>query len=153
MKKVISILIIMVTLIVSGCANKQPIKSSYTYRGENQLWSAEYKINFTGNPTQIGGNTYYKGSKSTLTVTYKKNQSDLSTVKNIYIYYNNKIDEGSLSQENNKIQPLGKVYTLRSSSSVGSSDLGGTPGNPGKVTTVTIELDDKKQTIELKNVQ
>ena len=78
------ILIVLVMFIVAGCSNKEVIKHNYTFKGENELWTAEYKVNGTGTFSKKDGKTHYQSnSNSTLTVSYKKDITELSSVKHI----------------------------------------------------------------------
>lgn len=153
LKRIISILIIMILLILTGCSSEENIKNNYIYKGENEFWTSNYNLNYIGKPTEVYGNTYYESYESTLTLTYKKDLSELSSVKNLIIYYYFNVGGGGLNIENSKIQPLKKTYTIKGESSSSGSGSGGVIGNPDKTIIVNIDIDGKIQKIELKNIQ
>lgn len=140
------IAIILITIImlfmITGCSNKDVIKHNYTYKGENEFWTAQYKVNSTGTFTKRDDKLHYEGnSRDTFTVTYKKNISELSSVKHLEISYKSSVGSGSIGQNS----PRKKTYTMTSSGTGGAID------DKDEVIKVTINLDGKIQTIELKN--
>lgn len=148
MRKTSIILIIIVLCIVAGCSNKEVIKHNYTYKGENELWTAEYKVNSTGTFTEKDSNTDYESNSNiTLTITYKKDLSQLSSVKHLEISYESSAGGGNLNLNFDDNPPNEKTYTLKSSST------GGAIENKDEIVKVNINLDGKTQVIELKNVQ
>jgi len=141
------ILILLMLFIVAGCSNKEVIKHNYTYTGENELWTAEYKVNGTGTFTQKDNKTLYQSnSNSTLTINYKKDLSELSSVKHIEISFESSARAGKLNLNFDDNPPNEKTYMLKSSS-------GGAIENKDEIIKVTIGLDGKTQVIELKSVQ
>lgn len=142
-------MIVIILLILIGCSNKEVIKHNYTYKGENEFWTVEYKVNGTGIFTEKNNKTEYESnSNHTLTVTYMKSLSDLSSVKHLEISYESSAGGGKLAEDFNNNHPLNqKTYTLKSSS------IGGAIENKNEVIKVSINLDGKVQTIELRNVQ
>ncbi|AZV59034.1 hypothetical protein DMR38_05290 [Clostridium sp. AWRP] len=127
--------------VVTGCSNKDVIKHNYIYKGENQFWTAQYKVNSTGIFTKRDDKLHYEGnSNGILTVTYKKNISELSSVKHLEISYKSSTGGGSIGQNS----PKKKTYTMTSSTD-------GITEDKDEVIKVTINLDGKIQTIELKN--
>lgn len=73
MRKISIILIGILLCVFTGCSNKEVNRHNYIYKGENEFWSAEYKVNGTEKFTEKDGKRYYESSCSTiLTVTYKK---------------------------------------------------------------------------------
>ncbi|AZV58499.1 hypothetical protein [Clostridium sp. AWRP] len=142
MKKVAIILITILLPVFIGCSNKDVIKHNYTYKGENEFWTAQYKVNSTGTFTKKNDKLHYEGnSNGTLTVTYKKNISKLSSVKHLEISYKSSAGSGSIGQNS----PKKKTYTMTSSSTDGVIE------DKDEVIKVTINLDGNIQTIELKN--
>jgi hypothetical protein len=136
-------------LIVTGCSNKEVIKHNYTYKGENELWTAEYKVNGIGKFTKKDGITDYKSnSDEVLTITYKKELSEIASVKHLEISYESSAGGGTLTNNYDKNNPLSqKTYTLK------SSCVGGAIETKDEIIKVNINLDGKTQTIELKNVK
>ncbi|MCM1991381.1 hypothetical protein KDK92_16730 [Oceanirhabdus seepicola] len=147
MRKTASILIVIILLIVTGCSNKEVIKHNYTYKGENELWTVEYKVNGTVTFTEKNGKTECESnSNKILTVNYKKDLSELSSVKHLEISYESSAGGGKSNLDFNDNPPNEKTYTLKS---------GGTGAieNKDEIIKVNITIDGKAQTIELKNVQ
>lgn len=144
MRKIVVILVTIMLFTIVGCSNRKIIRYDYTYRGENEFWSAEYKINGTSTFTEKDNKTSYEENGSRiLTVTYKGDISELSSVKHLEISYKNRRlgydfdDNESLNQ---------KTFTLK-------SNYLGTVEGKDEILKVYINLDGKTQTIELKNEQ
>lgn len=135
-------------LIITGCSNKQVINHNYIYRGENEFWTAEYRVDAVGIFKEDNGKTNYKSeSNTTLTVTYKKNLSELLSVKHLEISYESSAGGGKLTNNFDSTHPIEKTYTLKSSGS------GIAIEHKDETIKVNINIDGKIQTIELKNVQ
>ena len=138
----------MLLLIVTGCSNKDVVNNNYIYKGENTFWAAEYKVNSTGIFMKKDGILNYDGSCNTiLTITYKKNISELSSVKNLEISYASSARGEKLTSSFNKNNPLNKkTFTFKSD--------GKGKAIEGKNETIKeiINLDGKIETIVLKNV-
>lgn len=147
MKKTTIILIAILLFLVAGCSNKEVLKHNYTYKGENELWIAEYKVNGTMFTEKDGKIDYESKSNTTLTITYKKDLSELYSVKHLEISYKSSVGGGKLNINFNDNPPNKKTYTLKSSST------GGAIENKDELVKVSINLDGKIQIIELKNVQ
>ncbi|OBR95494.1 hypothetical protein CLRAG_08860 [Clostridium ragsdalei P11] len=142
MRKIAIILITIMLFMVAGCSNKDVIKHNYTYKGENEFWTVQYKVNSIDTFTKKDDKLHYEGnSNDTFTVTYKKNISDLSSVKHLQISYKSSAGGGSIGQNS----PRKRTYTMTSSSTGGATE------DKDEVIKVTINLDGKIQTIELKN--
>jgi hypothetical protein len=114
-----------------------------------ELWIAEYKVNGTSTFTEKNNKTEYEAnSNNILTITYKKNLSDLSSVKHLEISYESSAGGGKLTEDFDSNHLLNqKTYTLK------SSNIGGAIESKNEVINVNINLDGKIQKIELKNVQ
>jgi hypothetical protein len=133
-------------LIGVGCSKKDVVKHNYKYTGENELWSAEYKVNSTGIFTEKHRKVDYESnSDTTLTVTYKKDLSELSSVKGIEISYKSSVKGGEITKEFSDAPPDEKSYTIKSSSK------GAAIERKDEVIKVDINIDGNIQTIELKN--
>lgn len=145
MRKMVVILsTAMLLFIIIGCSNKKVIKYDYIYRGENEFWTAEYKINGTATFTEKDNKTSYEddGGK-VLTVTYKGDISELSSVKHFEISYKGRkqiydLDSDEIFDE--------KTFTLK------SNGLGAVE-DKDEIIKVNINMDGQTQTIELKNEQ
>jgi len=60
-------------LILVGCSNKEVINHNYIFTGENDLWTAECKVNGTEIFIKKDGKTErYCNATRTVSVTYKK---------------------------------------------------------------------------------
>ena len=146
MKIRISILIIMLLLVITGCAKKEIINHNYVYKGENAFWSAEYKVNGKGTFTEKNGkNQYDSNAKKVFTITYKKDINQLSTVKHMEISYESSVASGKVTENFNAGAPKEKTYTTK------SEDEGVPIENKYDVIKVTINLDGKIETIELRS--
>lgn len=148
MRKVRGILIIILLFIIVGCSNQKVIRHNYTYKGENELWTAEYKVNGTGIFTEKDNKTSYESSSNDiLTVTYKNDISELSSVKHLEISYRSSAGGGGITEDYNEGSTAEKTYTIK------SGGTGGAIENKDEIIKVIINLDGKIQTIELKNEQ
>ncbi|OAA90984.1 hypothetical protein [Clostridium coskatii] len=58
MRKIAIILTTIMLFMVAGCSNKDVIKHNYTYKGENEFWTAQYKVDSTGTFTNVSQFTY-----------------------------------------------------------------------------------------------
>jgi hypothetical protein len=145
LRKTVSILIIMLLLIITGCSKKQVVNHNYTYKGENEFWAAEYNVNGEGTFTEKDGKTEYESiSDTVLTVTYKKDLSGLSSVKHLEISYESSAGGGSLTESYDSNNPLDKkTYTLK------SGGTGTAIENKDEIIKVNINVDGETQTIEL----
>ncbi|WP_373845173.1 hypothetical protein [Clostridium sp.] len=148
MKKMVITLITIMLLIVTSCSNKNLIKNNYIYKGENEFWTAQYKLNATGTFTKRNDKIHYDGnSNKTLIVKYKNDISQLSSIKHLEISYKSSAGDGKITEDYNNGSPKEKTYTMSSSSTSGIIE------DKNEVIKVTINLDGKIQTIELKNEQ
>ena len=149
MRKIISTLTlaILTLLIITACSNKDVIKHNYTYKGENEFWTAEYKVDGEETFTKSDGKTKYDSNyNETFTVTYKKDKSKLDSLKHIEISYKSSVSEGQINHDydDNSTEDKG-TYTMKSKST------GGAVEKEDEVIEVTINLDGKIETIKLKN--
>jgi len=146
-KKVVAIIVIVILMLITACSNKEVIKHNYTYRGENEFWLAEYKVNGTGIFTEKNDKTEYESnSEKILTVSYKKDLSELSAVRHLQIFYESSASGGETNTYFDD-SPDEKTYTIN------SSGEGGAIENKDEIITVRISLDDNMQTIELRNIE
>lgn len=148
MKKIISILMLVVVSLISGCLNREINEYHYTYYGENDSWSAEYKLDATVTFFKKDGVLNVETYKERLlTVTYKDDVSNLSKVKNLIISYNSSTGGGSLEEEFNSKPPTENIYTLKSSSTSSAIE------NADETIQLTINIDGDVQNIELTNTK
>ncbi|WMJ88560.1 hypothetical protein [Anaerocolumna sp. MB42-C2] len=150
MRKVI-ILLTVICLMFSGCSNKKDTDkdtkiSTYTFKGENELWNVELNINAEETFTEKKGTLSYENNVSkVLTATYQKDLSELSSTKNLMISYKSSVSGGTLEENYEDAQPTERVFTLSSASS------GGAIESADEIIEVNIAIDGTTQTIELKN--
>ena len=99
--------------IIVGCSNQEVIKHNYTYKGENEFWTAEYKVNGTGAFTEKDNKTSYESKCSNaFTVTYKKDLSELSSVKNLEISYESSAGGGKITEDYDDGSSPQETYTI-----------------------------------------
>jgi hypothetical protein len=147
LRKAVYVLITVILLIITGCSRKEEIRHNYIYKGENELWSAELKVNGKSTFTEKSGKTEYDSSSEKLfIVTYKKDLTQLSSVKHLEISYETSAGGGKVTVDFTDGPPSKKTYTMNSGS------RGGAIENKDEVIKVTINLDGKIQTVELKSV-
>lgn len=147
LRKVTGVFIVLILLIITGCSNKEVINHNYIYKGENELWSAEYRVNGTGTFTEENGKIKYESnSNNILIVTYKKELSQLSSLKHMEISYASSAGGGKITEDYTDGPPKEKTYTIKSGGN------GVAIENKDEVINVTINLDGKIQIIELKDV-
>ena len=139
----------MLILIVSGCTNREVIEHHYTYFGENDLWSAEYKLDSTVTVSKHSDKINSASNRdSVMTITYKKELSDLKKIKDMTISY--EYAGGSSAQSyhyDDGASPANNKFILK------SSDTGSVIENEDESILVTINIDGEIQTIELMNTK
>lgn len=149
MLKKISIFLVAIMIFTAAIYfNMRVTRINYKFKGENESWRAEYRVNgtitFSDKNKKI---SYDCRSDSTLTVTYKKALSGLSSVKHLEISYEHSAGRGRLTGDFDGNHPVKGTYTLI------SSNVGGAMVNKDETIKVNINLDGKTQTIELVNTQ
>ena len=156
LKKITIILIALIAtvmFIVTGCSSekeegvvKEVIEHDYTYKGENEFWVAEYKVDGTWTFIEKDNFTDFSSESSRrFKITYKKDLSDLTSVKHLVISYSvSGGGGGDMELEGDSI-----TETTFTSESRGR---GGAIPNKDAVVTVTIDADGEIQTFELKSV-
>jgi hypothetical protein len=149
LKRISIILLALILLTVSGCSKKDVVKHNYIFKGGNEFWSAEYEVNGTVTFTDKDGKLRAESkSNHILTVTYKKELSDLDSIKNLEISYESTAGGGKLAGEFNNDNPLDKkTFTMKSMSK------GGAIENKDELIKVKINIDGYIQAFELKNEQ
>lgn len=141
---------IIMLLTITGCS-KQVNNMNYTFKGENEFWAAEFQVKGTGTFSQniFGQINFDSDLNKTLIVTYKKDISQLSSVKHLEISYDEGIflkDEPLIEDYNNGSHAR-KTYTLKSHTTGSSVETG------DSIIKVTINIDNQIQTIDLNNEQ
>lgn len=134
----------LILFIFTSCSKKE--EYNYTYKGENDIWKAEYKIHTTTALTKKdkqSGNKYEINDK--LVVTYQGDPKGLLSIRHLEIAYEGSILGGALSGDyDGEDNTALKTYTL-SGGAIGSK-----LPNKNDVISVTINMDEDKQTIELR---
>jgi hypothetical protein len=134
-------------LIISGCSKREEVNYNYIFKGENEKWSADYRIDGIGVFTERNGRTEYENNVTKLfTITYKKDLSELASVKHMEISYKGIGEKGSMKTDFNDGSPTEKTYRMKSGGWGVAINL-----NKDQVIEVTVNLDGKIETIELKN--
>ncbi|AFS77112.1 hypothetical protein Curi_c00300 [Gottschalkia acidurici 9a] len=148
MRKEINTLIIVMILILTGCSNREVIKHNYTYRGESEYWVAEYNVDGEGIFIDKNGSMSYEShKKNILTVTYKNDLSELSSIRNLKVSYKSSVSGGSIAHSfDNGNPPMEKTYEIKSSGS------GVAIESKDETIKVSIDIDGNIETIELNSV-
>lgn len=148
MKKIISILIITMLFILVGCSQGEITTHDYTYKGENDLWTAEYNVKGESGFIKKDDRKIYTGnSDSKLTVTYKKDLADLPLVKNFNISYKSSVNNEARTTKFDENTALNrKTFTIENTSKDSAVE------KKDEIIKVTIDIDGNKQTLDLKSV-
>jgi len=121
---------------------------SYTYAGENNEWTTEYTIAGAGKWTKTDGTLGYDGSYDTLlTISFKGDPTELSSIRHSIISYNLGRMNGTLDQTHEEGRSMNSSYSESDHSD------GMFPYSEGTVYTVIITLDGMEQTIELHEIK
>lgn len=146
--KILYIILTAIMLVsISGCTKKDVTVYNYYYEGENELWSARFEYNGVVSFAETDGKLDHEiDSNETLSVTYKEDMSELSSVKSFSLGYQAASGGGSYTGEFDEERPLTeKDFTLKSS--------GSNLQIKDQVITVEIIVDGEKQVLELENVE
>jgi len=138
---------ILLIFIFVSCSKKDVTNYKYTYTGENEQWNVVYKVNesvtFTNEDNILDAETE---AKNVLTITYKGNLTDLSSVKHTEISYECSTEGGKRVEDYSEGESISsKTFTLISGGKNGALHSG------DEIITVTINIDGDTQTLELKN--
>jgi hypothetical protein len=134
-------------LLFAGCNKDQDVKNySYTFRDENDLWEAEYKLEgsiifFTNDKGTLEVEDHFDDA---LIVAYKGKLQDLQGIRKVKISYDGASKGGSLNAEYGEKEHINsKVFKL-----IGGGS-GAIPSEDG-VIKVTIQIDEwETQNLEL----
>ncbi len=146
MKKIYIIMIVLLILTAAGCTKKDVTKYNYTYKGENDSWSAVYQTAGTVTFTEKKGKLdKERESNEELLLTYKGELTDLSSVRHMEILY-----ETSTGKEK-RVTDYETGESIQSKTfSLKSSGKGSAIPIENDIIKVTITLDDDVQSFELK---
>lgn len=143
MKYVKIIFIALIILMLSGCSSKDVDRYDYIFKGENELWYAELRINgyieFVEDEGTLKVDSYHEQDFIT---TYKKDLSDLSTIKHIEVGYDGGVSGGKMIHDNPDGTLNTKTFTMKSSSN-------GATIREDEIVKVTINVDGEIQTFDL----
>lgn len=126
---------------LSGCSDKKVVKYNTVYKGDNTLWTAEYRVTGTGIFTkdEDGTHRYDNKIKYFFEADYQGDLEDLSSIKSIRISYSCSSNSGTCGGSS---IGLGK-FVIESGESSGA-----VPRKDEKIK-VTINIDGDIQTFEL----
>ncbi len=138
---------IIIILMLDGCSKDKDVTNyNYTYRDENDLWEAEYKLEgsitfYTNDKGALDVENHYKDA---LIVAYKGELQELQGIRHVKISYEGSVVGGSMEREYDVREHINsKVFKLTGGGN------GATPPEDA-VFTVTIQIDDwETQTLEL----
>jgi hypothetical protein len=151
LKKVCLILgyILLTSFIFTGCPKKDVTKYNYNYKGENELWNVEYKVNSTVTITDKDGKLDRESeSENVLIVTYKGELTDLSYVRHMEISFASSTHSGKKVSDYDVEEHISsKTFTLKSGGKNNAIPI------ENDIVKVTINIDGDTQTLELKNNQ
>ncbi len=144
----LSCICIISMLMLTGCnKDKDETKYSYTFRDENDLWEAEYKVegSITFFTNEKGSLDVDSQGKHALIVAYKGKLQDLKPVRHVKISYQGAFAGGSEETQYGEGEHINsKVFKLTGGGS------GGARPPEDDVIKVTIQIDDgETQTLEL----
>lgn len=146
MQKRALLLMILLLLFMTGCANKQVLFHNYTFTGENDLWSANYTVEGSETFVEKDKVTEYSNmSKKTFTLKYKGELEDLSSVKKLEFAYETSARGETSTLEFDDINQLDKDTFILKTTSVNS-----VIEKKDETIFVTVTIDGTPQTIELK---
>lgn len=136
----------MVLLIITGCTKRKYNEQFYDFFGGNEFWSAQYMVNVRTESVKKHYNIEYdSNSVNIFMINYKKDDSQLSSAKHLEVSYKSSFASGKITVN------LEDVPGLSDGFSASTVDRGGAIVNKGDVIEVTVNLDGKVQTFELKN--
>lgn len=134
-------------LLVAGCSKDKDVTYyNYTFRDENDLWEAEYKLEgsttfYTNEQGALDVETHHKDA---LIVAYKGKLQDLQGIRHVKISYRGTFSGGSMEEEYGE----GKYFNSKVFKLTGGGSGAITPEDD--VIKVTLQIDDwETQNLEL----
>jgi|GEM_PF-3345884 len=150
MKRTTLLIFFILTLLLTGCTEKEPesdiiVPTEYFYYGENESWRGDYRVTgfrtFDGeDPSQFSGDYEY-----ILTVVYKGQPEDLYDVEKLEIRSKGELKEIIYRDTFLRTQNMEPTYTVKSRSR--SLEV-----LKDETIHVTITMDDKTEKLELTNI-
>lgn len=123
MKKLFFVNIMLIVFMFTSCSNKETIETkqdvinhNYTFKAENDMWIAEYKVvgteTFTKNNGVLNVETE---SNNELSITYKGKLTDLSSIRHMELSYESRINSGKMVNDYEKDESItSKTFTIKS---------------------------------------
>ena len=154
MKKLFFLYIMLSVLIFANCSNKETnepkqdiVNHNYTFKDENDMWAAEYKVVGTETFTEKDGLLDVETeSNNELTVTYKGELTALSSVKHMEISYESSTNGGKMINDYDKDECItSKAFIISS----GGKNCAIPSEND--IIKVYINIDGVENMLELKN--
>lgn len=153
---------IMITIVLTGCSRKETTNNSkkvstestsedinrynYTFKGENKEWKAVYKTDATMTWFKKKDKLldYTSKANNIMKITYKGKLKNLSDVKHFDIGYKTNSEGCTRSEDCDSRGITSRTFTFTSESIIYNKD---------EVIKIMINLDGKKQSFKLKNVE
>ncbi len=140
-KGLLPILVICILTFETSCSNNNIVKQDFNLIGENNNWIVEYKGHSEGEFYKVMGKLNYREkSDGNLTLTYKGELSDLTSVREIRYEFAN--GGGTITSDH---APDRKIFRFNQGLSA-VTDVNTTK-------TVDIIIDGKKETADLKSIE
>lgn len=171
MKKIIA-LILFLAVITAGCSYDITAGNDQELQGENENWKVDYTVKFTTIYSRNDGKIYAQSmEQKRITAAYKKNLSDLSSVRHIEISYQDSFGGNGRKTEEYDTPPSEKQFRFSGGASTTTHELNSVdvpenlqrfimifsgPGHEMRTSAtadVTIGVDGKKETVRLMPVQ
>lgn len=146
MRRIVFFLLMILLLIFAGCGNKDKSKYSFVFQGGSKDWVGVARYDITEKFTKKEGVLNYKNEENKcIKVIYRHKLSDLLNAKKISIAYKSNSKSGKLSEEIDKTLKS-KIFTIKG----GCKNT--TIIRKDETIRVTVTLDGKKQTFQLKRL-
>ncbi|WFR55914.1 hypothetical protein QA584_20160 [Anaerocolumna sp. AGMB13025] len=154
MKKLFFVYIMLSVLVIASCSNKETnetkqdvVNHNYIFKGESDMWVAEYKVVGTETFTEKDGLLDVETeSDNELTVTYKGELANLSSVKHMEISYESSTNSGKMVNDYDKDESItSNTFIMKS----GGKNCA--IPNENNIIKVIINIDGVEHTLELKN--
>ena len=128
-------------------ADSDYVQNDYVFSGESESWMGELDMEYWRQFFERDGVLGCDSSEDTiLTVTYKGDVSELSSVKHIKIAYETNSGSGSMEEEYSADEPIQQTtFTLW------GSGTNGVQAQKDDIVTVTVTIDGVTESIELKS--
>lgn len=144
MKKILSVLLLVIILSLTGCIEKNGTINHYIFRGENENWTAEYRVDAVESFCKKDGTLKYSNKEVyRFQITYKNDISELASLKKLTYSYDTGVSKGESSYIIG-YPPKNKIFSTGGGSN-------GSMIDKDAIIQVCIGLDGKTQKFELKS--